>query len=48
MSQIKGFLQHHFNPLHVYCKLRKLGVVTPVAQRVCNYYERYFYRLWLG
>jgi hypothetical protein len=48
MRYFKGFIQHHLNPLHVYCKLRRLGVMTPVAQRFCTYYERFLYRPWMG
>ena len=31
--------QHYLNPLHVYCRLRDLGVSKPVAVLFCRFYE---------
>jgi len=45
MHQIRNFMQHFFNPLHVYCRLKDLGVRTPTAHRVTQAYERYVWRL---
>lgn len=42
--QIKKAIQHVFNPLHVYCRLRDVGLPCGVAGRVSLAYER-FYRL---
>ncbi|MFW6324729.1 MAG: hypothetical protein ACOC0U_06655 [Desulfovibrionales bacterium] len=47
MHRLRGYLQHHMNPLHVYCRLRKIGFMVPVAYRMTGYYERFFYRFWL-
>lgn len=38
--------QHRLNPLHVYCRLRELGVPGRFAVRVASVYER-LYRLCL-
>lgn len=42
------FIQHHFNSLHMFCKLRALGVSKTTAIRVCRAWERivhpYLYR----
>ncbi len=44
MAQIRNFMQHFFNPLHVYCRLKDMGVKTPTAHRVTRAYERYVWR----
>ena len=36
--------QHLFNPLHVYCRLRELGLSGDAAHKICGVYER-LYRL---
>lgn len=36
--------QHYLNPLHVYCRLRDIGVPTPVARSISAGYERVVYR----
>jgi len=35
--------QHYLNPLHVYCRLRDIGVPKVVAVLLCRYYERAFF-----
>jgi len=44
MKLFKAYLQHRFNPLHVYCRLRDYGLSSRFAIRVSNAYER-FYRV---
>ena len=34
------FLQHHLNPLHVFCRLRKVGLPKKPAISICKLYER--------
>lgn len=36
--------QHYLNPLHVYCRLRDLGLPSPVARTISAGYERVLYR----
>jgi hypothetical protein len=36
--------QHYLNPLHVYCRLRDLGVPGSVARSISSGYERVIYR----
>lgn len=36
--------QHHLNPLHVYCRLRDLGLPAPLARGISSGYERAVYR----
>lgn len=36
-------LQHLLNPLHIYCRLRDLGLSPELASRICSVYERSFY-----
>lgn len=43
-AQVKRAIQHVFNPLHVYCRLRDVGFTCRLAGRVSQVYER-FYRL---
>ncbi|MFO7816124.1 MAG: hypothetical protein ACQES5_01715 [Thermodesulfobacteriota bacterium] len=47
MQYFKRFFQHHFNPLHVYCRLRSAGLHDNTAQRMCMVYEKFFYNLLL-
>ncbi|MBG0775634.1 MAG: hypothetical protein H0S85_04275 [Desulfovibrionaceae bacterium] len=44
MTGLRSRLQHRFNPLHVYCRLRCLGFSGPLARSVCAVYERLLYR----
>ena len=44
MRQLRNFVQHFFNPLHVYCRLQDLGVKAPTAHRMSRAYERYLWR----
>lgn len=45
MYDFRAKLQHRMNPLHIYCRLRDLGISVPTAQRVTGFYERFVYRL---
>ena len=47
MHTVRCFFQHHMNPLHVYCRLRSLGMHNSAAFRVCSLYEKYVYRFWM-
>lgn len=42
--RISEALRHRLNPLHVYCRLRDLGLPTAVARFLCEGYERTLYR----
>ena len=33
-------LQHYLNPLHIYCRLRDLGLAEKLAVFLCQLYER--------
>ncbi|HWR05185.1 MAG TPA: hypothetical protein VN419_14355 [Humidesulfovibrio sp.] len=37
-------LTHHLNPLHLYCRLRDLGLPTSLARSLTRSYERALYR----
>jgi hypothetical protein len=37
-------MQHYFNPLHVYCRLRDIGIPRGVAIRLCKVYERTIFK----
>lgn len=43
MKKFKMYLQHAFNPLHVYCRLTDLGMRRGTARRLCLVYERILY-----
>ncbi|MDP3426899.1 MAG: hypothetical protein Q8S17_05920 [Humidesulfovibrio sp.] len=43
-SQKGSAAQHYLNPLHVYCRLRDLGLPSPVARTISSSYERILYR----
>lgn len=48
MQAIRSRLQHHLNPLHVYCRLRDFGLADATAQRLSSCWERLVYRLVLA
>jgi len=37
-------LQHYLNPLHIYCRLRNMGLAKGVAVFLCRVYERAIFR----
>jgi len=37
-------LKHYLNPLHVYCRLRNLGLTKGHAGYICRIYERAIFR----
>jgi len=37
-------LKHYLNPLHVYCRLRDLGVGKGTATFLCKVYEKMIFR----
>jgi len=43
-SQNASAAQHYLNPLHVYCRLRDLGLPSSVARTISFSYERILYR----
>jgi len=43
-SDMSAGLQHHLNPLHIYCRLRDLGLKKRSAMVVCMLYERSIFR----
>lgn len=44
MHRLRLAVQHFFNPLHMYCRLKDMGLTGPTAHRMCRVYERYIYR----
>ncbi len=45
MKALKDMARHILNPLHVFCRLRQLGMSVPAARRMCRVYEYCVYRL---
>ena len=45
MTRFRNAFHHVFNPLHVYCRLKDMGLPAPVAQKMCRAYERFVFRL---
>lgn len=47
-----NLLQHYFNSLHLFCRLRAMGLNKGPAMRICRTWERlmhpYLYRRELG
>lgn len=44
MSPVRRYFQHVFNPLHIYCRLRDVGVHPPSAMKVTMAYSRFIHR----
>jgi hypothetical protein len=41
-------LKHYFNPLHVYCRLRDIGLGKGMASFLCRCYEKMIFRPFAG
>ena len=39
-------LQHYLNPLHIYCRLRDIGLNMKVAKYLTRKYEKVFRRIY--
>jgi len=39
--------RHYMNPLHVYCRMRDIGIAKGAAKLLCRVYERSIYRHFL-
>ena len=37
-------LKHYVNPLHIYCRLRDMGIAKGWAMSLCRNYERSIFR----
>ena len=37
-------IRHYMNPLHVYCRLRDMGIAKGTAVFLCRFYECSIYR----
>jgi hypothetical protein len=44
MFRLRMAVQHFFNPLHMYCRLKDMGLAGPTAHKMCRVYERLIYR----
>ncbi len=44
MKKFRSIMQHLFNPLHLFCRLREVGVEQDKAKKFCCAYERYVYK----
>ncbi|MFP4036457.1 MAG: hypothetical protein ACLFUE_02945 [Desulfobacteraceae bacterium] len=40
-------IEHYLNPLHIYCRLRDLGLGKRPARFICCHYERIIFRRYL-
>jgi len=41
-------LQHYLNPLHIYCRLRDIGLSKGKAVSMCRIYEHFVFRYFLS
>jgi hypothetical protein len=41
-------IRHKLNPIHIYCRLTKMGVSSKNARGICKIYEAVFYKPTLG
>ncbi|MFC1823065.1 hypothetical protein ACFL9T_10190 [Thermodesulfobacteriota bacterium] len=37
-------IKHYLNPLHVYCRLRDIGLTKGLATALCRIYERVIFK----
>ncbi len=47
MKRVRNFFQHHFNPLHIFCRLRGAGLSAMAARRMSMVYEKVVYKVFL-
>ena len=40
-------LKHYLNPLHIYCRLRDIGMSKGLAMSMCRIYERVVFKYFL-
>ena len=40
-------IKHYMNPLHIYCRLRDIGITKGTAMFLCRIYERSIFRHFL-
>jgi len=45
---MSAFWQHHLNPLHIFCRLREVGLPKETAILLCQLYERAVYNPFLS
>jgi len=45
MRRMRDVLHHMLNPLHMYCRLKAMGLGHGAAHKMCHVYERYIFRL---
>lgn len=48
VSAIIAILQHYLNPLHIYCRLRDLGLAKAPAAFFCRVYDQFLFRYFVG
>jgi hypothetical protein len=46
--KLRDYLQHRLNPVHIYCRLRDMGLGRCKARRMTVYYARIYSLTWLG
>lgn len=48
METIRKWLHHVLNPLHIYCRMRGMGVEECTAKCLGEKYEKYIYKAFLN
>lgn len=43
IGELERKIEHHLNPLHVYCRLRDIKIPKSYAMRLCMLYEKNLY-----
>lgn len=47
MKRVRNFFQHYLNPLHIFCRLRGVGISVIAARKMSMVYEKVLYRVFL-
>ena len=45
--QIMGAIMHYMNPLHIYCRMRDMGIAKGIAMFLCQIYESCIFKHFL-
>jgi hypothetical protein len=47
MYIMEAAIKHYMNPLHIYCRLRDIGIGKGTAMFLCRIYERNLFRYFI-
>jgi hypothetical protein len=43
---MRAYLNHVLNPMHIFCRLRDMGIPKPLAMRIFKGYDKWYRLSW--